>query len=61
MFLTFKPTVVFCPLLKISVGNTYLKILDLLKLFVADSHMNNEKKSFTPSQSTMKYGSENRP
>ena len=27
---------VFCPLLKISLVNPYLKILDLAKLFVAD-------------------------
>ena len=29
----------FCPLLKISVGNPYQKILDLSKLFVADTPM----------------------
>ena len=33
------PTVVFCPLLKISFGNPYLKILDLQKLFVVDAAM----------------------
>ena len=31
------PAVVVCHLLKISLGNPYLKILDLLKLFVADA------------------------
>ena len=33
------PLVVFCPLLKISLGNPNLKILDLSKLFVADATM----------------------
>ena len=28
---------VFCPLLKISLGSLYLKILDLAKRFVADA------------------------
>ena len=41
----------FCPLLKISLGNPYLKILGLLKLFVANTPM---KKKFTPFQSTIK-------
>ena len=31
------PCLVFCPLLKISLVNPYLKILDLAKLFVADA------------------------
>ena len=41
----------FFPLLKISVVNPYLKILDLAKLFVADAPIkkNREKNSFTPS------------
>ena len=30
---------VFCPLLKIYIGNPYLKILGLSKLFVADAPM----------------------
>ena len=33
------PTVFFCPLLKISLGNPYLKILDLPKRYVADANM----------------------
>ena len=54
---------VFCPLLKISFVNPYLKILDLAKLFVANAPIekNNTKKSFTSSQITLKYGSKNRP
>ena len=40
----------FCRLLKIFFRHPYLKILDLADLFV-----------LTPSQSTLKYGSENRP
>ena len=54
---------VFCRLLKISLGNPYLKILDLSNLFVADAPMRKkyEKKcSFTLSLSTLKSGSENR-
>ena len=54
----------FCPLLKISLGNPYLKILDLTKLYNADAPMkkkNSKKFSFTSSQSTLIYGSENRP
>ena len=54
--LTPKPIgpVFFGCLLKISLDSLYLKILDLSKLFVASAPM-------TPSQSTLKYGSENRP
>ena len=58
------PPLLLCPLLKISLGNPYLKILDLTKLFVADAPMKKKKEkkfSFTPSQSTLKYGSKNRP
>ena len=33
------PTGVFCPLLKRSSGNPYLKILEFLKLFVDDAPM----------------------
>ena len=53
----------FCPLLKIALGNPYLKILELTKNFVADAPMKTKFKkfSFTPSQSTLKYGSKNRP
>ena len=40
------PPLVFCLLIKIS--NSYLKMLDLSKLFVADAPI------------TLKYGSENR-
>ena len=46
----------FCPLFKFSLGIQYMKILS--KFFVADAHIKN---SYTPSQSTLKYGSENRP
>ena len=31
------PPLFFCPLLKISLGNPYLKILELTKLFIADA------------------------
>ena len=53
----------FCPLLKISKCNPYLKILDPTKHFIADTPMkiNIQKILFTPSQSTLKYGSENCP
>ena len=52
----------FCSLLKISLRNPYLKILDLAKLFVADAPMKkNPKFLFTPSQSNLKYGAENWP
>ena len=50
---------VFRPLLKISLGNPYLKILEPSKLFVADTPMKNN--SFTSSQSTLKYWPENHP
>ena len=48
------PPLVFWPLLKISLINPYLKILDLAKLFVADAPIKKQiKKSIvTPSQST---------
>ena len=50
----------FCPLFKISLGNPYLKILDLAKLFVADAPMKkkNQKMVSPPPQSTLKYFSE---
>ena len=54
---------VFCPLLKIFLGNPYLEILDPSTLFVADAH---SKKKITtnlvllPLRSTFKYRSENR-
>ena len=53
----------FCPLLKISLGNPYLKILDFTKLFISDAPMKKEgqKHSFIPSQSTLKYGSKKPP
>ena len=57
-----------CPLLKISLGNPYLKIRDLSEHFVADAYMQEyrnlyrclyeENFFFTPSQSTLKYGTE---
>ena len=37
------PSLVFCPLLKLSVGIPYLKILNLAKLFVADAPMKQKK------------------
>ena len=37
------PILVFCPLLKISLGNPYLKILDLTKLFIVDTPMKKKK------------------
>ena len=40
----------------------YLKILDLTTLFIADAPIKKTNKiSFTSSQSTLKYGSKNRP
>ena len=47
-------TVVFCPLLKKSSGNPYLKILDFSQLLVADTRMIffSKKFLFTPSDST---------
>ena len=52
------PALVFCPILKISLLNPYLKIFDLTKLFVADARMKKKCKefSFTPSQSTLNLG-----
>ena len=46
--------VVFCPLLKKTSGNTYLKILDVSKLYSADAPVKNkfQKFGFTPAQST---------
>ena len=51
------PSLVFCSLLKTSLGNPYMKMLELLRIFVADAPKkeNNKKNSFTPSQSTLKY------
>ena len=45
---------VFCPLLKKSSGNPYLKILDFSQIFIADAPMKKkiQKFSFTPAQST---------
>ena len=43
------PFLPFCFLLKISLGDPYLKILDLANLFVAVAHIKKIKKfSFTP-------------
>ena len=57
--------VAFCPLLKISLGNPYLKIFELSKLFVTDVFMKKKKSKnivlLRPSQSALKYGSENLP
>ena len=47
-----------CPSFKISLGNPYLKILDLSKLFAQDANM---IFFVIPPQSSLKYGSENRP
>ena len=48
------PPVVFCPLLKKSPGNAYLKILNFSKLFIADAPMKKKipKFSFTLVQRT---------
>ena len=40
------PTLVFCPLLKISLRNPYLKILDLAKLFVANAPVKKKNQNF---------------
>ena len=40
------PSLFFCPLLKISLGNPYLKIIDLTKLFIADASMKKKIKNF---------------
>ena len=55
------PALIFCPLLKIFLVNPYLKILDLAKLFVADSPIKKieEKNSFTPSQINLKSNNDN--
>ena len=60
---TSPPPLVSCPLLKIYLGNPYLKILDLAKLFVADAPMKKKSRNLVlpPSQSTLKCGSQNRP
>ena len=57
------PALVFCPLLKISLVNPYLKILVPAKLFVAVAPMKKKLKkiSFTTSLITLKFGSKNRP
>ena len=57
------PALVFCPLIKISLGNPYLKIIDISKHIVADAPLNKKKstKFVLPlSQSTFKYGPQNR-
>ena len=41
----YAPPVVFCPLLKKSPGNPYLKILDFSQLMVADTPKNGSRKS----------------
>ena len=48
------PPVVFCPLLKKSSGNPYLKILDFSQIFISDDPMKKEIQKFclTPAQST---------
>ena len=45
----------------ISLGNPYLKIFDLKKIFIVVANMKKKKNSFTPSQGTLKYGSKNHP
>ena len=49
----------FLPFTQNILSNPYPKTLDLSKCFVADARM--KKNRFTPSQSTLKCGSENRP
>ena len=57
------PSLPFCLLLKIIMRHPYLKILDLVNLFVADAPMKKKSRNLVlpHSQSTLKYGSENRP
>ena len=59
LIIPFALSFIFCPLLNINLGNPYLKILDLAKLFIADAPM--KKKIFLSPQSTLKYKSINRP
>ena len=54
------PSLAFYLLLNISSGNPYLKIFDIANLFVADAPTK-KKNSITPSQSTLKNRSKNRP
>ena len=51
-------TVFFFPLPKISLGNPFLKIFDISKLFVADANMRKKKKLFY--FLSEHFGSENR-
>ena len=51
-------SVVFCPLLKLCLGNPYLKILYFQNFLL---RMPLRKNSFTLFQSTLKYGSKNCP
>ena len=57
------PSIYFCLLLKFIIRHSYLKILDLANPFVADAPMKKKSRNLVlpPSQSTLKYGSENRP
>ena len=54
---------IVCLLLKNIMRHSYLKILDLANLFVADAPMKKKSRNLVlpPSQSTLKYWSENRP
>ena len=54
-------TNIFCTIRRVISWLGIYKNLDLSKWFVADASMKNQKLDFTPSQSTLKYGSENRP
>ena len=56
------PSLVYCLLLKIILRHSYLKILDLANLFIADTTMNKKKQEiqFYSPQSTLKYRSKNR-
>ena len=44
---------VFCPFLKISLGNPYLKILTISKLFVADAPKKRKKTLILPPLRTL--------
>ena len=52
------PSLDFLPLLKTSLDNSYLKIIDLSKLVAGEAPLKkkNWKVNFMPSQRTLKYG-----
>ena len=54
------PLVFFLLLIKISLGNSYLKIHDLSILFIADARLKKKSENLVLPLLTLKYGSENR-